>query len=117
MADLTVFEWMEVVRPNKAGLSSNKKIFLKSMREQVLAKAGTTWNTLTGAKFRQAIGEELYNAVKDATSDLPEGYRITVEHKDLSLVAPDKLIIKAALKKLNAARDLANNAIEKLSAI
>ena len=120
MSGLNVFDWMDKVRANKAGLSFSEKAALKSMRIRVLKRARTTWNTLTIAKSRQAIGEDLYNAVYDATQAESEGYRVTVAHKDLKILTPEKMassMVKDGIKKLTIARDLADKAIEKLSSL
>lgn len=118
MSGLNVFDWMEKVRSNRAGISFSEKAALKSMRSRVLKRANTTWNTLLIAKSRQAIGEALYNSIKVATQEEQEGYRVTVEHKDMKIVTPDKMaasMVKDAIKKLTAARNLADKAIKKLS--
>jgi ABC-type taurine transport system substrate-binding protein len=81
---IDVFGWMELTRPNKAGISPGDKQKLEAIRAQVFKTANVHPQSLVVAKSRGAIGENLYRAVYGATQYLDEQYRITVSFEDYS---------------------------------
>lgn len=117
MSGLGLFDWMDKVRPNEAGISFAEKAARKSIRARVLKKSKCTWNALLVAKSRQSIGAALFNAVKDATQLESEEYRISQDHSETKVLTVEQIAaskVKSALKKLKQARDYADEVIEEL---
>jgi len=104
MTDINVFDWMEATRLNKAGITRAEKAYLKTIREYVFKKAGTSANAIVVAKSRGSIGRELYESVHNATVDLKrEDLRINVSFDDYLKWAEKERELREAMKSIEQA--------------
>lgn len=103
MKDINVFDWLELTRPNKPGLTDAKKKELREMRERVFGHAQTSRNSLVVVKSRGNIGRVLYEKMLNATAYLDEEFRITVSYDDYTHTETKKRAIKDAMQKIEMA--------------